>query len=188
MKKNNVYKYPLALTQQFRFCGNPFRLDFYKGCDFGCLYCFANARGGNICHQYAEADFSVIEKYINKAFESDKPTKNINVELIRNRVPFHIGGMSDPFQTREWEMKLNYKMIELSNKYEYPIIFSTKTAYLPDEYYEILNPKLHAFQVSLMGYDDDFIRDYETHTPTAKERIDFVKTLREKGLWVSVRL
>lgn len=24
------YGSPLALTSQFRFCGNPFRLDFYK--------------------------------------------------------------------------------------------------------------------------------------------------------------
>lgn len=85
-------------------------------------------------------------------------------------------------------MKLNYKMIELSNKYNYPLIFSTKTAHLPDEYYEVLNPKLHAFQVSIMGYDDNFIKKYETHTPSATERIDFVKLLRLKGFWVSVRL
>lgn len=183
-----MYKYPLALTQQFRFCGNPFRLDFYKGCDFGCKYCFANARGGGICHELDYADFSIVEDYFKKAFDNDKPTKNINVELLRNKTPIHIGGMSDPFQTREWTMKLNYKMIELSNKYNYPLIFSTKTASLPDEYYKILNPKLHAFQVSIMGYDDEFIRKYETHTPTAIERINFVKTLHEKGFWVSVRL
>ncbi len=26
-----MYKYPIALTQQFKFCGNPFRIDLYKG-------------------------------------------------------------------------------------------------------------------------------------------------------------
>lgn len=183
-----MYTSPLMITQQFRFCGNPFRLDFYKGCDFGCKYCFANSRGGNVKHDFDHADFSIVERFFKRAFENNEPTKNINVELLRHKVPLHVGGMSDPFQTREWEMKLNYKMIELSNKYEYPMIFSTKTAHLPDEYFNILNPKLHAFQISIMGYDDEFIRKYETHTPTVKERIEFIKKLRSKGFWVSVRL
>lgn len=185
---NGTYKYPLALTQQFRFCGNPFRLDFYKGCDFGCKYCFANVRGGGLCHKCDYANFDIVENYFKKAFDEEKETKNITIELLRHKVPLHIGGMSDPFQTREWEMKLNYKMIELSNKYNYPLIFSTKTHYLPNEYFDILNPKLHAFQISIMGYDDDFIRKYETNTGTAKQRIEFLKQLRERGFWCSIRL
>lgn len=188
LKNKETYKYPLALTQQFRFCGNPFRLDFYKGCDFGCKYCFANARKGATQHSLESAKFEIVEKYFKKAFENTSESKNIIIELLRNRVPLHVGGMSDPFQTREWEMHLNYKMIELSNKYNYPLMFSTKTDFLPDEYYSILNPKLHAFQISIMGYDDDFIRKYETNTPSAQSRIDFVKELRNKGFWCSVRI
>ena len=29
-----LYKYPIGMTQQFRHCGNPFRIDSYKGCGF----------------------------------------------------------------------------------------------------------------------------------------------------------
>ncbi len=120
---NDTYKYPLALTQQFRFCGNPFRLDFYRGCDFGCKYCFANVRGGGMKHNFDYAPFEIVEKLFDKAFETNKEFKDITIELLRHKVPLHIGGMSDPFQTREWALKLNYKMIELSNKYQYPLIF-----------------------------------------------------------------
>ena len=185
---DDTYKYPLALTQQFRFCGNPFRLDFYRGCDFGCKYCFANSRGGGYKQTFDYANFNIVEKQFKRAFDSDKPTKNINIELLRKKVPIHIGGMSDPFQKREFVLNLNYKMIKLSNKYRYPLIFSTKTAYLPDEYFDILNPELHAFQISLFGYDLSFIRKYETNTPSAQERIDFIKKLKQKGFWVSVRI
>ena len=45
--KNESYSKPLGLTSQFRFCGNPFRLDFYKFCSFGCKYCFARNIKGN---------------------------------------------------------------------------------------------------------------------------------------------
>lgn len=185
---NDTYKYPLALTQQFRFCGNPFRLDFYRGCDFGCKYCFANVRGGSVKHVYDCAPFDIIENFFIKAFETKDETKNITVELLRHKTPIHIGGMSDPFQSREFILKLNYKMIKLSNKYNYPLIFSTKVADLPDEYFEILNPKLHAFQISLFAYDNDFIKKYESNTPTPQERINFIKKLKSKGFWVSVRL
>lgn len=183
-----MYTSAIGCTQQFRFCGNPFRIDMYKGCDFGCKYCFANSsvakgHGGNDL-----ASIEKIEKVFKKALETDEPSKSLTVEMLRKRVPLHCGGMSDPFQKREFEYHLTYKLIELSNKYNYPITFSTKQCDLPDEYFEILNPEIHAFQVSIMGYSDEFIKKYETNTPTAKERIEFVKKLRSKGFWCSVRI
>ena len=37
-----AYGNPLLPTSQFVMCGNCFRADMYKGCAFGCDYCFAN--------------------------------------------------------------------------------------------------------------------------------------------------
>ena len=85
-------------------------------------------------------------------------------------------------------MGLTKKLIQLSNKYNYPISFSTKVAALPEEYYEILNPDIHTFQISIMGYDDEYIRKYESNTPTAKERVWFLRELRKRGFWCSVRI
>lgn len=185
---NTTYSYPIAMTQQFRFCPNSFRIDMYKGCDFGCLYCFANSNKSKNYGGFGIAKLNAIENLFSKAFDSNEETKNITIELLRHKVPLHCGGMSDPFQTREWNIGLTKNLIELSNKYDYPISFSTKTAHLPDDYFEILNPKLHAFQVSIMGWDNDYIKQYEMNTPTAKERLDFVKKLRDKGFWCSIRI
>ena len=189
MNCENIYSFPVMMTQQFRFCPNPFRVDLYKGCDFGCLYCFANSNQSAGHDGFAVAKIKTIENLFKKAFEStEKSSENINVELLRHRVPLHCGGMSDPFQTREWHLHLTKQLIELSNKYEYPISFSTKTASLPEEYFQLLNPKLHAFQVSIMGWDEEYIKKYETNTPTAQERLAFVKKLRDKGFWCSIRI
>ena len=188
MNNNDTYSCPIALTQQFRFCPNAFRVDMYKGCDFGCKYCFANSSQAAGHAGFAIAKISYIENLFRTALESENESKNLNVELLRHKVPLHCGGMSDPFQSREWELGLTKKLIEVCNEYNYPISFSTKTAYLPDDYFEILNPKLHAFQVSIMGWDDEYIRKYETNTPTAEERLNFVKKLREKGFWCSIRI
>lgn len=189
--KKGTYSSTLDCTCQFKFCGNPLRIDMYKGCTFGCNYCFANSRRlkGNFGadNKFDWADINKIENYFKRANE-EKDIKDLNIEMLKNKVPLHCGGMSDPFQPREFQLHLTYKLIELSNKYQHPIIFSTKAAELPEEYYKILDPKLHAFQVSICGWDDEFIRKYETQTPTAAERVNFLKTLHDKGFWTALRI
>ena len=187
-----LYSECIQITRQFAFCPNAFRVDLYKGCDFGCKYCFANMdwahteehKKGN----WAEADFNKIERFFYRALETDKESKDILIELLRHNVPIHCGGMSDPFQSREWKFGLTKRFIELSNKYNYPVQFSTKVADLPDEYFDILKPDIHAFQISLMGWDDDYIRKWETNTPNTQERLAFAKKLKDKGFWVGIRI
>jgi len=183
-----MYKYPIALTQQFKFCGNPFRIDTYKGCNFGCKYCYANSRNGNYSSDFDVADFNIIEKLFYKAFDTQKAYKDINIELLRHKVPLHLGGMSDPFQDREWEYGLTYKFLQLTNKYNYPVMISTKCANLPEKYWNILNPNIHAFQISLIGFNDNFIKVHEINTPTATKRIEFIKLLHNKEFWVGLRI
>ena len=95
MKENDVkaYSTPIGMTQQFRFCGNPFRVDLYKGCDFGCKYCFANSNMANGRGGLCEAKFTQIENLFIKAFEEDEETNNLTVELLRHKVPLHCGGI-----------------------------------------------------------------------------------------------
>ena len=184
---NKEYTSPIGLTSQFRFCPNAFRVDMYKGCSFGCKYCFtanSNAQG----HQgFGEAKLKKIQNLFYKAFETDTKN-NLTIELLRHKTPLHCGGKSDPFQHREFTSKLTYGLIELCNKYEYPICFSTKTASLPNEYFDILNPQLHAFQISILGWSEQFVKLWETNTLSSQDRLDFVKLLRKLGFWCSIRI
>ena len=108
--------------------------------------------------------------------------------MLKHYVPLHLGGMSDPFQKREWKYGITKRFLEISNKYNYPINISTRTSYLPDEYWNLLNPEIHTFQISLIGVSDEYIRKFETNTPLASERIKFVKELKRRGFWVSIRI
>lgn len=199
MAENKVEKYenPISVTAQFRFCGNPLRADMYRNCSFQCNYCFAKTHISHYDEEKDElngygwiekADIKDIERTFKKAFETNDESKDIVIEFLRHGAPVHVGGMSDPFQPIEFREHLTYRLIQLSNKYNVPLIFSTKQCRLPDEYYEILNPKLHAFQVSLIGYDEEWIRKYEPNTPSPKERINFMETLKSKGFWVAMRV
>lgn len=184
---NKIYKNPIQITSQFVMCGNCFRADTYRGCDFGCKYCFANNRQGNFAVENEIADIKLIEKWLYEAIEKNE-TNNIKKELLNARVPIHLGGMSDPFQKRENKYKITKLFLKLTQKYKYPINISTKIASLDEEYFEILNPEYNTFQISLIGMNDSFMRKYETNTPLSKQRINFIKLLKERGFWVSVRI
>lgn len=185
--KEKTYGNPIGMTQQFRFCGNPLRVDMYKDCGFQCNYCFAKTIVGRSMTINC-ADIDQVKRLFERAFESNEETNNVVIELLRRRTPLHCGGLSDPFQPFEFHKKLTYQLIELSNKYKVPITFSTKQCYLPEEYWKILDPKLHAFQVSLIGIDADWLRQYEPNTPTPQERLAFMKELHERGFWIGMRI
>lgn len=193
MKDDKIYHECMQLTSQFKFCPMAFRMDMYRNCSYGCRYCFANM---NAFHEIGtgltttrEADVDKVRKMFQTALETDKDSMSVIVEMLRHRVPIHCGGMSDPFQKREFEIGLTKELIKISKEYNYPIVFSTKTASLPDEYYKLIDPKIHAFQVSIMGWSPEYIKKWEINTSTAQERAEFVQLLRNDfGLWCSVRI
>jgi len=187
MIKQEKYKNPIGITSQFPMCGNCFRVDTYRGCGFGCMYCFANNRSGNFTVQNQVADVGLISKWFHEAINRND-TSNIKKEMLNKYVPLHLGGMSDPFQQREFQHGATMKFLHISRKYNYPISISTKAAFLPDRYYEILDPKIHTFQISLMGLTDEYIRKFEFNTPSAKDRINFIRHLKNLGFWVSIRI
>jgi DNA repair photolyase len=187
MMEDEKYKNPILHTSQFVMCGNCFRADTYRGCDFGCKYCFANNRQGNFETKDQVADIQLIKKWFHDAIIKGD-TGNIKKEMLNHRVPLHLGGMADPFQTREWKYGATKELLKISSQYQYPINISTKTASLPEPYFEILNPQIHTFQISLIGITDEYVRRFETETPTPAERINFVKQLKDRGFWVSIRI
>lgn len=190
-KEFGEYTNPIGITSQFRFCGNPLRADTYRGCTFGCSYCFANARNsvnaGMFQRGAGPANLSQVIGLFKKAYGGEA-TRNANVECLRRGVPLHLGGMSDPFQARERHERNTLKFLQITEQYRYPILISTKAAGLLPEHWEMLNPERHAFQISLISTDENWIRQWEANTPKPGERIAFIRALKEKGFWVGVRI
>lgn len=196
VKADPKKKYDMVpkLTQQFRFCGNPFRIDCYKGCDFGCKYCFANASNLLGRKGWQTGDIARLERFMKRSLEKDEKgnyicdTNSLSMECVRHGVPMHCGGLSDPFQDREWELGITYRLLQLTKQYNYPVMFSTKGVIKDPKYWEVMDPDIHAFQLSLISLDDEFLRKYETNTPSAADRIAFARELHERGFWVSIRI
>src|SRR3972149_4983912 len=183
-----MYTNPISLTGQFRHCGNPFRIDTYMGCNFGCKYCFATFRSYGAKIRKDVADIELIKRMFHTALNTDKKINRIELELLRNRVPLHLGGMSDPFQKDEFDLGITYEFLKLSKEHNYPISISTKTAILPEKYFDVLDPKIHIFQFSKSFVDIEKQRIWERNTPEFKDTLKLIEILKEKGFWVSIRM
>ena len=176
---------PLNVSSKFAICGLPIRVDTYKNCSFGCKYCFANNRV--ICEY--DKDFQVgnlkqIEHKLKTIFDEGKvDRKNFLDTLISQRITWHCGGMSDPFQPLEGRYHITKDMIDICNGYDISILFSTKSDTV---YGANIDPKLHTFQLSVTNIENRI--DLEPNVPDIQSRLKFYKDLKRAGFRVGIRI
>lgn len=176
---------PLAVSSKFAICGIPLRVDTYKTCSFGCTYCFSNNRKIMEFEKELQiGNLTWLEKKLDNIFNKNKfKEDNFLDMLIKEEITWHCGGMSDPFQPIENKLHITKKMIDIANKYNISILFSTKsdTVYGAD-----IRPDLHTFQLSITNIDDN--KKLEPNVPSIKNRKKFYDELKSKGFKVGIRV
>ena len=175
----------LNVSSKFAICGLPVRVDTYKNCEFGCTYCFSNNR--KICEfdkHLQVADIASVERRLDRIFNQGKITSTSFLDaLINDRITWHCGGMSDPFQPVEGRYKMTEQLVNVCNKYNISILFSTKSDRL---YGADIRPDLHTFQLSVSNVDDR--RDIEPNVPSIEKRFELYKALKKEGFRVGIRM
>ena len=119
------YKYYIGLTSQVFFCSIPLRLDTYSQCQFGCVYCFAKARGGQRGEKKIQkAEPNALEARLERVQEG-KIASAVD-EFLMHRTPIQLGAMADPFPPMETQERITQSTIQILNKFDYPFVVSTK--------------------------------------------------------------
>lgn len=175
---------PLNVSSKFAICGLPLRLDTYKTCSFGCEYCFANCR--KIMEFEKELQIANVKQYEKKLEKISKgiiDNKNFLDVLLSDNYTIHCGGMSDPFQPIEKELHITKTIVDISNKYNKSILFSTKSNSV---YGCDIRPDLHSFQLSVTNIDNR--KEIEPFVPDIEERYKFYKSLKKNGFKVGIRI
>ena len=176
---------PINASSKFGLCGLPIRVDTYKNCSHGCRYCFANNR---VIMEFEKTlqvgDSQYVQRKLKKIFDD----KNINQsnyleKLISQGITWHCGGMSDPFQPSESRFEATRKLVDITNKYNISILFSTKGF---STYNVNIKPELHTFQLSVTNVDDR--RDIEPFIASISERYKFYQSLKKRGFKVGIRI
>lgn len=184
MSKIKTFK-PMSVSSKFAICGVPLRVDTYKTCSFGCKYCFSNCRKIMEFEKTLQVgNLKWLENKLNNVYVKQKiDTKSFIDVLLNEKITWHCGGMSDPFQPAEKKFKITSGLIDIANKYDNTILFSTKS----DTVYDAnINPKLHSFQLSVTNVEDR--KDIEPNVPSISSRYKFYKDLKKDGFKVGIRV
>lgn len=182
----NLKKFtPLSVSSKFAICGIPLRVDTYKTCSFGCKYCFSNCRViMEFEKQLQVANLQWLEKKLDKVYNKGLYNSEMFLDVLLNdKITWHCGGMSDPFQPIENKLNITSDMINITNKHDVSILFSTKS----DTVYNAnIRPDLHTFQLSVTNIDNR--KDIEPNVPNIEKRIKFYKDLKSDGFKVGIRV
>ena len=187
-----------SVTSQFCVCPIPFHFDTYRGCTYGCLFCFArdltefarrNKDENHKRQSYLEGnDPKGLLKWIEKTMASAYDYSKAEVVAFKERIPVKIGATADPFPIIEkWE-HITYDCLKIFDKLDYPVQISTKN---PEVFLSSAKDFVGsniALNVSCSFCDDDIARQIECGAISPSRRFAAIKELSKLGFKITVRI
>jgi DNA repair photolyase len=156
-------------------------LNPYRGCEHGCIYCYARAT-----HSYL--DLSPGQDFETQIFYKPRARDLLRAELGAKsyRVsPIALGTNTDPYQPVERELRATRGILELMLELKHPVTIVTKGSLILrdlDLLAELARLELVAVNVSLTTLDHDLKRRMEPRTAGPEQRLTMIGTLAEAGV------
>ncbi len=157
----------------------------YRGCEHGCVYCYA--RPSHAYWGYSPGlDF---ESVIFIKPEAPALLEKLFLKPRYRPEPIVIGANTDPYQPRERELQTTRELLKVFARFNHPVSFITKSALCLRDL-DILAPMaakgLVRAAVSITTLDRKLARDMEPRAATPAKRLDAVRGLTEAGIPVTV--
>ncbi|MES2862088.1 MAG: PA0069 family radical SAM protein [Pseudomonadota bacterium] len=157
----------------------------YKGCEHGCIYCYARP-------SHAWMGLSPGLDFESRLFFKPEGPRLLEQELAARRYickRIHIGGNTDPYQPVERTQKITRGLLEVLQRFNQPFSIITKSNLITRDV-DILGPmgrdRLASAFVSITTLDRDLARTMEPRAATPARRLDAVKRLADAGVPVGI--
>ena len=157
----------------------------YRGCEHGCIYC------------YARPSHSYLDLSPGRDFETQIFYKPKAVELLRDELaapsyvvsPIALGTNTDPYQPVEKELRITRGILELLLELRHPLTIVTKGGLILrdlDLLERLAANRLAAVMVSVTTLDDELKRKLEPRTAGPTLRLKVIRELAQRGVPVGV--
>ncbi|PSJ39952.1 PA0069 family radical SAM protein [Allosphingosinicella deserti] len=153
----------------------------YRGCEHGCIYCFARPT-------HAFHDLSPGLDFESKLFAKPDAAALLRAELSKRGYvprPMALGTNTDPYQPIEARWKITRSILEVLAETRHPLTITTKSDRVTRDI-DILAPMaaegLACVAVSVTSLTPAISRTLEPRAPAARKRLAAVKMLREAGI------
>jgi DNA repair photolyase len=157
----------------------------YRGCEHGCIYCFARPT-----HEYlgfsAGLDFEsriMVKRDAPRLLEAELSSPKWKPQLLM------MSGVTDCYQPIERKLEITRKCLEVLAKFRNPVGILTKNRLVTrdiDILSKLAKHKAAVVNLSITSLDVDLQRILEPRTSTPSARLDAVAQLRAAGIPVGV--
>ncbi len=162
-----------------------FHLNPYRGCEHGCVYCYARPT-----HEYLGFSAGL-------DFESKIVVKKDAPELLRKRLaspgwvpqPVGLSGVTDAYQPAERRLRITRRCLEVFAAFRNPVGVVTKSSLVTrdaDLLAELAAHRAAVVFLSVTTLDADLARKLEPRAATPAARLHAVEALRKAGVPVGV--
>ena len=165
--------------------GFTFDINPYRGCEHGCIYCYARPS-----HEYlgfsAGLDFEtkiMVKENIHLLLEKEFQKKSWSPSTIS------FSGNTDCYQPIERKLQLTRKCLEVFLKYRNPVGMITKNSLITrdiDILSELAKLQLVNTTVTITTLDKELHRTMEPRTSAPESRLDTIEQLAKAGIPVGV--
>lgn len=156
-------------------------INIYRGCEHGCIYCFARPT-----HSYL--DLSPGLDFETKIIYKQNAIEQLKKELASPRYrckPIALGINTDAYQPIDEQLKLTRKALQMFLEYKQPVSLLTKSKLVLrdlDILQDLSANNLVSVGISLTSLNNRLKTIMEPRTASAKARLTVMKQLREKGI------
>ncbi|WP_295241122.1 PA0069 family radical SAM protein [uncultured Brevundimonas sp.] len=157
----------------------------YKGCEHGCIYCYARP-------SHAWMGLSPGLDFESRIFFKPQAASLLEQAFLAPRYRckrIHIGGNTDPYQPVERDLKSTRSILEVMQRFNHPFSIITKSVLIARDA-DILGPMgkagLAAAFVSITTLDRGLARAMEPRASTPAKRLEAISRLADAGCPVGV--
>lgn len=157
----------------------------YKGCEHGCIYCYARP-------SHAWMGLSPGLDFESRIFFKPDAARLLERELAHPRYVcrrIHVGGNTDPYQPAERELKSTRSILQVMARFNQPFSLITKSQLVTRDL-DILGPMgergLASVFVSITTLDRALARAMEPRASTPQRRLEAIRRLADAGVPVGV--
>ncbi len=153
----------------------------YRGCEHGCIYCFARPT-------HAYHDLSPGVDFESRLFAKPDAAKLLHAALSRpgyDCAPIALGTNTDPYQPIEGRWRITRSVVELLTETDHPFTITTKSDRVLRDL-DLIAPAAHkglaAVAVSVTSLDPAISRTLEPRAPAGRKRIEAIRQLNAAGI------
>src|SRR5262249_20664806 len=156
-------------------------LNPYRGCEHGCIYCYARPT-----HEYL--GFSAGVDFESKIMVKMNPPALLRAELQSSRwqpQTLVMSGVTDPYQPIERKLRITRGCLEVLAEFRNPVAIITKNHLVTrdiDLLCDLAQNNAVAVNVSVTSLDPNLQRVLEPRTSVPQARLDAINQLRSAGI------